>query len=65
MKGYTDKPTTELTDAQLLEETLQSAYDSGYYAAGQWASSPLHTEAIDRRRECFAEIAKRLATRAR
>jgi hypothetical protein len=42
----------------LLEETLQSAYDSGYYSGTDNADA--HERAMKRRNACFAELKRRL-----
>lgn len=61
-RGYTDEPTTSLSIPELLEEALQSAYDSGYYS-DKPEYTDLHQTAVNRRRECFAEIENRLKGR--
>lgn len=50
--GYTDRPVKELETESLLEEALQSAYDSGYYSAVD-PYSDQHNKAIARRNETF------------
>jgi len=57
-KGYTTRPVVCLRTDDLLEETLQATYDTGYLA--DTGPSEVLTQAIDRRRECFAEIRRRL-----
>ena len=59
--GYTTRDVTTLSNAQLIEEALQSGYTSGFYAAAQGAASLLHIEARNRRNATFAEIKRRLA----
>lgn len=54
--GYTDKPVERLTNAQLVEEFLQSGYDSGYFAA----YFNVDGKAISRRNECQQELTRRL-----
>jgi len=61
--GYTTQDVTTLTNAQLIEEALQSGYDSGYYATHSSSSEygRLGNVAIARRNACFAELKARLA----
>lgn len=61
MTGYTKQNVSTLTNAQLVDEALQSGYDAGYYAAGIGDDSPRHIDARDRRNATFAEIKRRLA----
>jgi hypothetical protein len=57
-RGYTTRPVGELSAADLLEEALQSAYDSGYYSGTDNADA--HERAMKRRDACFAELRRRL-----
>jgi hypothetical protein len=59
-RGYTDRPIRQLSDAEVLEEALQAADSAGHYAMTDFACGPLHTEAINRRNVCFAELKRRL-----
>jgi hypothetical protein len=63
-RGYTDRPVRQLSDAEVLEEALQAADSAGHYAMSDFACGPLHTEAINRRNACFAEIKRRLEVAA-
>jgi hypothetical protein len=59
-RGYTTRDVTMLSPADLLEEALQAADSAGHYAMTDYAYSSLHTEAIQRRDQCFAELRRRL-----
>lgn len=61
-RGWTNRPVATLKTDALLDETLHATYDSGYYS-DKPEYYDLHQAAVNRRRECFSEIEKRLKGR--